>query len=85
MGRRSRFGEAAGRQPEDADGREQGVGVAEPQARDAGPVLGADRIADLANGGWPSAGSWLSFSASGSVPAMRVVTARGDSQQARGS
>jgi hypothetical protein len=36
-----------------ADGREQGVGagVTESQARDAGPGLGDDRIADLADGG----------------------------------
>ena len=46
-------GEAAGKKPEHAQGREQGVdaGVAQAQARDAGPGLGNDRTGDLGDGG----------------------------------
>jgi hypothetical protein len=45
-------GEAAGKEPEDAQGGEQrmGAGVAEPQARDAGAGLGGERLADLGDG-----------------------------------
>jgi hypothetical protein len=42
-------GDAAGKEPEDAQGGEQGMGagVAEPQARDAGAALGSERLAEL--------------------------------------
>ena len=63
-------GEAAGQQPEDAQGGEQGVdaGVAEAQPGDAGPGRVVTGSQTWAMASWPPAGSWLSFWTSEQTP-----------------
>ena len=56
-------GEAAGKKPEHAQGREQGVdaGITEAHARDAGAGPGGEGIADLADGGLAAGGVVAEF------------------------
>ena len=56
-------GEAVGQQPEDAQGRQQGVGagVAEAQPGDAGAGGGDDGRVMAVIAGAPRTGSWLMF------------------------
>ncbi len=56
-------GEAAGKKPEDAQGREQGVdaGIGEAHARDAGAGPGGEGVADLADRGLAAGGIVAEF------------------------
>ena len=71
-------GEAAGKQPEHAQGREQGVdaGVAEAQARDAGPASGDQRCGELGDGDLAIGGVMAEFLDVQQTPGGRKAAAR---------